>query len=53
MTAVQLSVSDSHDVLDVVEQVVTEHEWMYERRGGDELAVQITGRWCDYHLFFT
>ena len=39
--------------LDVVEEIVTAHEWSFERETSDELSVCIGGGWCDYHLGFT
>jgi hypothetical protein len=39
--------------IDVVERLVSENEWTFERPGDDELAVEIAGRWCDYRLFFS
>ncbi len=38
--------------IDLVEQIVSANEWVFERAGDDELAVEIAGRWCDYRLFF-
>ncbi len=38
--------------IDVVERMVMENEWSFERCGDDELAVEIAGRWCDYRMFF-
>ncbi|MBU0726032.1 MAG: YbjN domain-containing protein [Alphaproteobacteria bacterium] len=38
--------------LDLVEELVEANEWAFDRSRDDELAVEITGRWCDYHLFF-
>lgn len=39
--------------IDVVERLVSDNEWTFERPGDDELAVEIAGRWCDYRLFFS
>ncbi len=38
--------------LDLVEEIVTAHDWSFERAGDDELVAQLTGRWGDYRLFF-
>ncbi len=38
--------------LDVVEEVVSACDWPFERRGDDEMAVQVPGRWCEYSLHF-
>jgi len=39
--------------LDLIEQIVTAHEWLYERASDDEMTVSTTGSWCDYHLHFS
>ncbi|MFQ5763489.1 MAG: YbjN domain-containing protein [Rhodospirillales bacterium] len=38
--------------LDLVEQIVERNDWAYDRRGDNEIAVQVPGTWCDYSLFF-
>ena len=39
--------------LELLEQVITARDWTFERRGDDELAVEVPGRWCDYGVFFS
>ena len=39
--------------LDVVEEIVTAHEWPFDRQGDEELSVSVAGSWCDYHLGFS
>jgi len=43
---------DSLHPLELIEQFLSSREWTFERRGDDELAVEIPGRWCDYGAFF-
>jgi hypothetical protein len=38
--------------LELVEQVISANDWMYERRSDSELAAEGHGKWCDYGLFF-
>lgn len=38
--------------LDMVEQVVTANDWVFDRRSDEELAVEVPGRWCNYSLYF-
>jgi hypothetical protein len=38
--------------LDLLEEIADANDWPHERASGDELAVEISGRWCDYRLFF-
>lgn len=39
--------------IDVLEQIVSAHEWHFERRGEAEMAVEAPGSWCDYGLYFS
>ncbi len=53
MTGVDVSHDDiSHHPLDVIERLVDDNDWIFERRSDQEMAVQVPGRWCDYSLFF-
>jgi len=38
--------------LDNVEEVLSAHDWSFSRLTDNELIVQITGKNCDYRLFF-
>lgn len=38
--------------LDVVERIVLDNDWMFDRRGDADMSVQVPGRWCDYSLHF-
>ncbi len=46
------SASPPRNPLDLLEEIVGANEWPHERASGEELAVEIDGRWCDYRLFF-
>ncbi len=53
MTGIGISHEQHADhPLDIVEQLVDEHDWIFDRRNDQEMAVQVPGRWCDYSLFF-
>lgn len=39
--------------LDMVESIVSEHEWPFDRPSDQDLSVTVAGSWCDYHLGFT
>jgi hypothetical protein len=43
---------DALHPLELVEYVLASRDWTFERRGDDEVAVEMPGRWCDYGLFF-
>jgi hypothetical protein len=38
--------------LDVMEQIVTNNDWVFDRRSDHEMAAEAPGRWCDYGLYF-
>ena len=38
--------------LDLVEDIVSANDWPFQRASAQELVAEMSGRWCDYHLFF-
>jgi len=38
--------------LDILEEIVTANEWLFDRTNDDELIVELAGRWCHYRMFF-
>jgi hypothetical protein len=44
--------TNTHNPLDLVEEIVTANEWPFDRSSEDEMIVEIAGRWCDYRLYF-
>src|SRR5258706_6941933 len=53
MTAMlEVSQEPAANPLDIVEEIVAANEWPFDRTSEDELVVEITGRWCDYRLYF-
>ena len=42
----------SSNPIDVMEEIVRDHQWLCDRSSEEELLVEITGRWCDYRMFF-
>jgi hypothetical protein len=42
----------SANPLDVLEDIVTANEWLFERSNDDELIVELAGRWCHYRMYF-
>ncbi|MBN9530728.1 MAG: YbjN domain-containing protein [Alphaproteobacteria bacterium] len=39
--------------LDLIEQIVSDHEWSFDRQGDDELTVALAGNYCEYQLWFS
>jgi hypothetical protein len=37
--------------LDQVEQIASRHDWLFERSGESDIAIEISGHWCDYRMF--
>jgi len=53
MSAVAVdTTTNTHNPLDIVEEIVTANEWPFDRSNEDEMIVEIAGRWCDYRLYF-
>lgn len=44
--------TSSSNPLDILEEIVTANEWLFDRTGDDELIVELAGRWCHYRMFF-
>jgi hypothetical protein len=38
--------------LDILEELVNANEWRFDRTTEEEMVVEISGRWCEYRLFF-
>lgn len=39
--------------LDLVEQVIIDRDWAYDRPGDEELVTEITSAWCNYRIWFS
>ncbi|MDR3514622.1 MAG: YbjN domain-containing protein [Azospirillaceae bacterium] len=53
MSAVAVETTHAtHNPLDLIEEIVTANEWPFDRSNDDEMIVEISGRWCDYRLYF-
>jgi hypothetical protein len=39
--------------LDILEQIVSQNEWVFERRSSGEMAAEAPGKWGDYGLYFS
>ena len=38
--------------IDLVQEIVAANDWAHDRASEEELVVEISGRWCDYRLYF-
>ena len=39
--------------LETVETIANAHDWLFDRMSEDELAIEVTGRWCDFRMQFS
>ncbi len=39
--------------IDLVEEIASAHDWLFERKSDDEMSVEISGQWSDYRMFFS
>jgi len=39
--------------LDLVEQVIIDRDWAYDRPADDEIVAEVNSSWCNYHIWFT
>src|SRR3954447_19168617 len=44
--------SPTGNPIDLVEEIVLANEWAHDRASEEEMIVEISGRWCDYRLYF-
>ena len=52
-TLVSSNYVEQNNPLDIVEHMVEQNEWIFERQSDQEMAVQVPGSWCDYSLHFS
>jgi hypothetical protein len=54
MSALTSSVPErSLNPLDVMEQIASANDWVFDRRSDSEMACEAPGKWCDYGLYFS
>ncbi len=39
--------------LDMMEQIASANDWVFDRRSDSEMAAEAPGKWCDYGLYFS
>ncbi len=44
--------SPTGNPIDLIEEIVVANEWAHDRASEEEMIVEISGRWCDYRLYF-
>jgi hypothetical protein len=54
MTAMLLKNDDFlSNPLDIAESVVMDRDWAFDRPGESELITEMSGKWCNYRIWFT
>lgn len=51
-TIAGIRAEERRNPIDLVEELVSANEWPHHRQGDDELALEVTGQWCDYRIYF-
>jgi len=49
---IETQARSSGNPLDTVEHFISQQDWNFDRHAEEELAVAVSGRWCEYHLWF-
>ena len=39
--------------LDLMEQIASAHDWMFERSSTSDMSLEVVGQWCDYRMFLS
>lgn len=42
-----------YNPLDIAELVIMDRDWVFDRPADGELIAEVTGTWCNYHVWFT
>ena len=55
MTSLYLTHEELEDSnpLDLIESIIVDNDWSFDRQGNNELTVGVEGSWCQYHLWFS
>lgn len=53
MTLIDFEIERNDNPVDLIEKFAHVNDWSFERSGDDEIAISITGTFCDYHLSFS
>jgi hypothetical protein len=53
MDFVELDTDRLAHPVDVIEHLATTHDWSFDRSAEDEITINVTGGWADYHVSIT
>lgn len=49
----QMKTENFYNPLDMAELVIMDRDWVFDRPADGELVAEVTGSWCNYHVWFT
>ena len=52
-TGLETILESAPNPLDLMEHIAGAHDWPFERGGEREMAVEVTGSWCDYRMLLS
>lgn len=53
MKSLQVKTDKIYNPLDIAELVIMDRDWVFDRPADGELVAEVTGIWCNYHVWFT
>jgi hypothetical protein len=53
VTRVERERPKASNPLETVENIAHSHDWLFDRMSEDELAIEVSGRWCDFRMQFS
>jgi hypothetical protein len=39
--------------IDLMEQIASAHDWLFDRSSKSDLSLEVVGQWCDYRMFLS
>jgi len=52
MSEITIESAAATNPIDLLEEIVQANEWAHDRASDEEMVVEVSGRWCDYRMFF-
>ena len=52
MTSLMLKNETNYNPLDLVERVIMDRDWVFDRPADGELIAEVAGVWCNYRVWF-
>lgn len=52
MTSLMIKMDPAYNPLDLVESVIMDRDWVFDRPADGELIAEVSGTWCNYRVWF-